>query len=110
MQLYPLSPDFTAASQITPADLPEIVRQGFRGIICMRPDGEEYGQPTAESLKDATLAAGLQFAFLPIVPGQITQHEVTEMRRALEEMDGPILGYCRSGNRVGQLWTLARQG
>ncbi|MBE7618944.1 TIGR01244 family phosphatase [Gluconacetobacter entanii] len=110
MQLYSLSPDFTAASQITPDDLPTIVSQGFRSIICMRPDGEEYGQPTAESLKDAAVAAGLQFAFLPVVPGHITEHEVTQMRQALKEMDGPILGYCRSGNRVGQLWTLAHQG
>ncbi len=42
-----LSPDFAMAPQISPADMLAIAEQGFRAIICNRPDGEDTGQPRA---------------------------------------------------------------
>ena len=50
---------------------------------------------------------GLAFAHVPIVSGKATDADGDEMRRALDTMPGPILGFCRSGARSTTLWALA---
>jgi protein tyrosine phosphatase (PTP) superfamily phosphohydrolase (DUF442 family) len=40
LELTPLSPDFMVSPQIGRNDITEFARQGFRGIVNNRPDGE----------------------------------------------------------------------
>ncbi len=103
-----ISPDYSVAPQIAPEDVAEIVAQGFRAIMCNRPDGESEGQPGVARIREAAEAQGLDFAFVPVVSGAITQGDVADFRAALDALPGPVLAYCRSGTRCTQLWQLSR--
>ncbi|ATJ91157.1 TIGR01244 family sulfur transferase [Acetobacter tropicalis] len=106
-----LTADFAVAPQISTSDIPAIKDAGFKTVICTRPDGEEPGQPSAETIGEAARAAGLAFISIPVAAGHAPSSDaVIEMQEALNTLPGPVFSYCRSGNRAGQLWTLATQG
>jgi sulfide:quinone oxidoreductase len=111
MQIVQHDARFASADQITPEDLPAIQAAGYRSIICNRPDGEGgAAQPTAQALRAAATQLGLQFAYLPVKPGQITSDDATRFAQLLIDLPGPVLAYCRSGNRATSLYQLAQQG
>ncbi|TAM07946.1 MAG: phosphatase [Paraburkholderia sp.] len=108
MQIVPHSDRFASADQITPDDVARIAGAGYRSIICTRPDGESGAdQPTSQDLRTAALKHGLQFAYLPVKPGQITASDAERFAQLLDDLPDPILAYCRSGNRATTLYQLA---
>jgi sulfide:quinone oxidoreductase len=96
-----------AAGQIGPADIAQAKAMGITTVICNRPDGEAFDQPTAAEVKAAAEAAGMAFHYLPLAPGGLTDDLIEGMRDAIMEATGPILAYCRSGSRSASLWALA---
>lgn len=111
MNYRSLSPDFVIAPQIAASDIPAIKEAGFKTILCTRPDGEDPGQPTAETIGDTAKQEGLSFLSIPVQGGQPPSPDaVIIMQEALNTLPGPVFAYCRSGNRAGQLWALATQG
>ncbi len=106
MDIKPLNPDFGVSPQIAVADIPAIAAQGYKTIICNRPDGEEPGQIAAAQLRDAADRLGLGFAHVPAVPGAITDADVETMAGALGRLPQPILAFCRSGARSTKLYEL----
>ena len=108
MNIKELSPELSVSPQIFAADLALIKEQGFVAVICNRPDGEEYGQPTFAEISDAAQAQGLQAVFIPIVPGAPMDDEPAAFKRAMDELTGPVLAYCRSGARSTMLWMASK--
>ena len=106
MDIKPLNRDFAVSPQIAVADIPAIAAQGYKAIICNRPDGEEPGQIAAVQLRDAAERLGLGFAHVPAVPGAITDADVEAMAGALERLPQPVLAFCRSGARSTKLYEL----
>lgn len=107
MQIRTLSPDLSICDQPRPEDMARIASLGFRAVIGNRPDGEEAGQPTWDELAAAAAQAGLAARHLPI-GGQVSAADQAEaFARALGEMPGPVLAWCRSGNRAEQVARLA---
>src|SRR3546814_14523527 len=102
-----LSHRLSTSPQIRAEEVAEIAAASFRSIICNRPDGEEQGQPTAEDIGAAARGAGLGFAHVPAVSGSITDQDGLAMKRALDELPGPVLAYCRSGARSKTLAEMA---
>lgn len=107
MTVTELSPDLTVSSQIAVADVARIAADGYRSILCNRPDGESPDQPEVALIRAEAEAQGLDFAFVPVVSGAITEDDVTAFRAAVATLPAPVLAYCRSGTRCQQLWTLA---
>lgn len=107
MDIKRLNDRFGVSPQIQPEDMPAIMRQGFRAIICNRPDGEEQKQPSALEIAAAAGEAGLEFAHVPAVSGALTDENVAAMKRALRDLPKPVLAYCRSGARAEKLGELA---
>ena len=105
LRMNQLSPDFYVAGQISAKDVAKIAAQGVKTIICNRPDGEGLFQPKADDIKAAAEAAGLGFAYIPIVPGRTTMDDVQAFADVLKGAEGPVLAYCRTGNRSGQIWS-----
>ena len=99
-----ITDDFSVCPQITPGDVAEIAAGGFRSLICNRPDGESPDQPPAALIEAEARKAGLEFRFIPVVSGAMTQHDVDAMARALAELPAPVFAYCRSGTRCGVLF------
>ncbi len=102
-----ISDELSVAPQIMPDEVAKLVELGFRSIICNRPDGEAADQPTFEEIEAAAKAAGLQIRYLPIVSGKVRDEDAEDFGKALMELPGPTLAYCRTGTRSTTLWSLS---
>lgn len=101
---------FGTTGQIFKEDIPEIVAAGYKTVIDNRPDFEGgLDQPLHTDIEEAVMSAGLTFAYLPVISGQITQSQVQQMADLLETLPKPILAFCRSGARSTNLYQLALQ-
>lgn len=110
MDIRKIDDSISVAPQIEPSELAEAARLGFQAVICNRPDGEAPGQPDHQVMADAARAAGLEFRYLPLAPGQLTPQLIEDFGAALADMPGPVLAYCRSGTRSATLWALSQSG
>jgi len=104
MDIRRLDQAYSVSGQIAFRDVPAIAAQGFRAIVCNRPDGEAQDQPGAATMAAEAKKAGLLFRHVPVKSGAITEDDVTLMQAALDELPGPVLAYCRSGARCTALW------
>ena len=102
-----LSPTVWTSAQLSPEALPGLAASGVRRIVCNRPDGEDPGQPTAAVMEAAARAAGLEFAWVPVigVPGP---DEVAAVGRLLAD-GAPTVLYCRTGMRCALAWSMAER-
>lgn len=107
MERKALTETLSIGPQITPDDIAVLKEAGFRAIICNRPDGESPDQPSHEEMRLAAHAAGLEFRYLPVMPGAVTDERAVEFGQAIGELLGPVFAYCRTGNRSANLWLLA---
>jgi uncharacterized protein (TIGR01244 family) len=57
-------------------------------------------------MEAAALAAGLGYHHVPVAGG-FSQGQVEAMAQALEQAEGQVLAYCKSGTRSAYLWALA---
>jgi sulfide:quinone oxidoreductase len=104
----PLSPSFSAASQIRPEEIPAVVAAGFRWVVNNRPDGEGQDQPSSHSIEIAVRRAGLDYEHIPVTPDQLTPDQAQRLQAFMERVGGPVLGFCGSGRRAAQLWALSQ--
>ncbi|MBE1203364.1 TIGR01244 family sulfur transferase [Aminobacter carboxidus] len=109
MEYRQITDDYSVSGQITPEEVAAIKAAGFKSVICNRPDDEQPGQPSADSVKAAVEAAGLAFRYIPVISGAMTGDNVADMADALDEMDGPVFAYCRSGTRCTNLYMAIQQ-
>lgn len=109
MDLRQLSPDLAVSGQITPQDVPALAEAGFKVLINNRPDAEVGPDASSEVMAEAARAAGLDYYYLPFVPGQISPDLLTGFAEATTGR-GPHFAYCRSGNRCTVLWALNQAG
>ena len=109
MEYRQISDDYSVSGQIQPEDIAAIKDAGFKSVICNRPDDEQPGQPAASSIQAAAEAAGLAFRYIPVISGQITMDNVEDQATALDELEGPVFAYCRSGARCTNLYGLIQQ-
>jgi sulfide:quinone oxidoreductase len=110
MSIFKLTPDVSVAPQVEADDLETIKAMGFRSIINNRPDQESAQQPGNDVIADKAAALGLDYRFIPVISGSFNDEDVAEFRKALDEMEGPILAFCRSGTRSSVMWALANAG
>ena len=61
-------------------------------------------------MASAAAKAGLKFYYLPITPGQFTEHQISEFAKVVEQAYGPVHAYCRSGTRSAIAWALSQAG
>ena len=103
-----LGADVSVAAQISPADVAALARAGFKSIVNNRPDFEAGpDQPTADAIGAAAKVAGLAYAHLPVSPAVQTADEIARFAELLRELPKPILAFCRSGTRSGNLYRAA---
>ena len=106
--LKQITEDISVAPQIAPDDLAAIAAQGFRAVICNRPDGEGADQPVFAEIEAAAKASGLEARYLPIVSGKVADSDAEAFGKLLRNLPGPVLAYCRTGTRSATLWSLSQ--
>lgn len=105
-----LTPELSVAPQISAADVADLARQGFKSIVCNRPDGEGADQPSFAEIAQAAAAAGIEARYVPVVSGIVSDEAARAFAAALDDMAKPMLAYCRTGTRSTTLWALAEAG
>lgn len=108
MDIRHINEEFAVTGQVAPVHVAAIAAAGFKSIVCNRPDSEDGAVPH-DAVEQAARAAGLEFSFVPVVSGAITDENVHDMAQTLESLPRPVLAYCRSGARCLNLYTLVQQ-
>lgn len=98
-----ISDDYSVAPQIAVTEVADIAAAGFATIICNRPDNEDPGQPSAQDISRACVEAGIDFHHIPVT-GMLAGESVTRQRQVIDNSSGPVLAYCRSGQRSFLIW------
>ncbi len=106
-QFLKVTDQFSVSPQITLADMASAAEQGFVLVINNRPDGEDPSQPSSANMQAAAKAAGLGYVHIPVVGGP-SPEQVEQVRQAVEQADGPVLAFCRSGTRSIVTWSIGQ--
>lgn len=104
MAIYRLSETCAVASQIQPDDVAAFAADGYTTIICNRPDGEDFGQPTFATVAAACAVHDIAFHHIPIDRSSLSMDMVKSFRDAVASSTGQVLAYCRSGQRSSVIW------
>lgn len=102
-----LTENILVSPQLALEDIAAAAASGVAMIVNNRPDGEDPGAPQGDEIGAAAAAAGLNYVEIPIGHAGFSEPQVDAMIAALEQAEGPILAYCRSGTRSTFLWALA---
>lgn len=105
MELKVISEKVAVSPQIAADDVAKIVTEGYRAIICNRPDGEGADQPSFEEIEVAAKAAGIEARYVPVESGMVKDDDVAAFSAALKDLPRPVLAYCRTGTRSATLWS-----
>ncbi len=110
LAITPVTPSFSTCAQISADDIAEIAALGFKTIVNNRPDHESgETQPTNASIQQAAEAAGLHYVYIPVIPNDIKPADIEAYLDTMPSAPTPILGFCRTGRRAGNLFSLAQQ-
>lgn len=110
MKFKQLSPDLAVSQQIQLEDISVLAQDGFRSIICNRPDGEGPDQPAFSEVEQEADRFGIEARYLPAAPDNVTDTHVAAFKLLMAELPKPVLGYCRTGRRSTSMWALSRAG
>ena len=107
MRVLELAPQVYVSGQLFEHDVRLMAKQGVRSIMNNRPDGESLGQPLSADLAKTAEELGMNFLHLPVNLKAITKQVVEEFAKARDELERPLLIFCRSGARSTTMWELA---
>ena len=108
MDLRAINATLSVSQQILAQDLQGIADQGYRAVICNRPDGEGADQPTFEEIEAAAKAVGLVARYVPVIAGKVQDSDADAFSVTMDELPKPVLAYCRTGTRSATLWSLSK--
>jgi uncharacterized protein (TIGR01244 family) len=109
MRIVKLAEGYAVSEQITPTEVAAIAQAGYRVLINNRPDNEVPGQPASADIAAAAAAAGLEYHYIPVTAASFPGPDIERMRRLLNDGNGPVLAFCRSGTRCANLWVATRE-
>lgn len=104
LNIHDIEPGFAISEAITPNDLEEVARRGFKSVICNRRPGEADDHPDDATLSAKAKALGIEWRCIPVTPGEYSAADIAAFGNALETLPTPILAFCRSGKRAIHLW------
>jgi uncharacterized protein (TIGR01244 family) len=93
--------------QIGLDEVAEAARIGIKLIINNRPEGESDDQLPGPEVEAAARTVGVGYVAIPVTHSGFSEPQVAAMAKALNEANGPVLAYCRSGTRSTLLWALS---
>ncbi len=101
--------NITFKGQITPEQVAELAKEGFKTIINNRPDGEEPNQPTSADIEAAAKQAGVAYKEISFAGPSLTQQHVEDFADFFNQSEQPILIFCRTGARSTGIYETAKQ-
>jgi len=108
MNIKRINDSLSVSPQVSAADMAKLAAQGFKSVVCNRPDGEGQDQPTFAEIDAAAKAAGIEARYVPVVSGKVQDSDAEAFARAMAELPAPMMAYCRTGTRSTTLWALTQ--
>ena len=129
MNIVKVNNDFAVSSQINIDSIYDVNSNNYKSIICNRPDEEitaEFNEIKAlyqiitnekladkklnhyQVIKDTANSLNIKTYYQPINTLQLNKDNILLFAKYLDELDKPILAYCRSGTRCMILWGLVQ--
>lgn len=109
MNIRTVTTNYHVSGQLAPSDMPAVAKAGYAAIVCMRPDGEGFRQPTFSAIEAAARESGLAVHYLPVGGAVEPMEQARKLRAILDATPGPVLAYCASGARCTGLYQMAQQ-
>ncbi|MGV8938291.1 MAG: TIGR01244 family sulfur transferase [Allorhizobium sp.] len=109
MNIRPVTTDYHVSGQLAPSEMPAVAKAGYVAVICMRPDGEGFGQPKFAEIEAAARQSGLAVHYLPVGGAIEPMEQARKLRAILDATPGPVLAFCASGARCTGLYQMAQQ-
>jgi len=106
MRVLELAPEVYVSAQLFEHDIRLAAKQDVRSIMNNRPDGEALGQPLSADLARIAEELGMTYLHLPFDSRSITDQTIEDFAKARDELERPLLIFCRSGARSTQMWQL----
>ena len=110
MNIRRITDFFAVSPQIEYSDIAQLKDMGFTTLINTRPDGEATNQPSSAALAKAAKKAGIIYHHIPVKPGRASVDDKIRFKQIIEQADGPVLAFCRSGMRAQSLFRAATRG
>ena len=107
IRVLELAPQVYASGQLFEHDLRLAAKQGVRSIMNNRPDGESVGQPSSADIAKVAEELGMTFVHFPVDPKSITRQDAEAFAKICDELERPLLIFCRSGARSTKIWEMA---
>lgn len=107
MSINFVTPSLSVSTQLLPADIPDIHAQGFRSILCNRPDNEGPDQPAFTDIERLAAKYGVVCQYQPVVSGKVSRDDADTFANVIQSLPSPTLAYCRTGTRCITLWAMA---
>lgn len=108
LPLKKLTDHVSVTGQLTPDDMQRVAEAGFKSVINNRPDFEGGAdQPRSADIEKAALAAGLKYYYQPVNGANIQADDIDTFGSLLQTLPGPVLAFCRTGTRSGNLFHAA---
>lgn len=104
MSIKKIDDRFATTGQIQPQDIAQLVKDGYIAIVCARRDNEEQGQPAFSVIAREAQMHGMMAVHIP-VDGAPSSSQIEQFKKAMAAIEGPVLGYCRSGARSAALYS-----
>jgi len=100
MEGMKVNKQITVAGQITPEQLDEAARQGFKSVLNLRAADEEGFMADERHRAEA---AGLRYENIPVKKEEISDELTTRVLKEIDELPKPVLVHCASGMRAGAM-------
>ena len=107
MEIRKIDENISVAPQIALEDIADIAKLGFKTLVANRPDQEEPGQPSMADIEAEAKANGLNWVYMPVESGNITDEDVDNFAPMIRDAEKPVFAFCRSGTRCTILWALS---
>ena len=106
MQIVKINDRLGVSAQPSGDDFRTIKAAGYASVINNRPDAEDAQQPGSSAEAEAARLNALQYHHLPVKSDSITEEDVRNFQRLVEQGARPTLAHCKSGTRSLTLWVL----
>lgn len=107
LQMIQLTDSLFVSAQPAIADMADLAAQGFKVVVCNRPDNESPDQPSMDAMEAAAKAAGMAFVRYPVNPGTFPGTDLAGLGQTFDGGD-KVFAYCRTGTRSTNLWVVTR--
>ena len=108
MDIKILTKDLSVSPQISVDDVRILAEQGFKSLVCHRPDGEGADQVNFAEIKATAEELGLVAVHQPVISGKVTDEDAQTFKQLMSDLPKPMFAYCRTGTRCTTVWALAQ--